>query len=265
MVLVVSLLCVTTVTGATAAVAPGGDVVAGETTPGAPAPGGQGELAGLGADPGAAAQATTTATQTPRPDIRFVNVTLVDDDIALGEEATVVVTLENRGDAPGERTLTLDAGRRAVAEETVRVEPGASVTVELTFTPEEEGKYLMLVNGVYAGNLSVTDETPERLFGVPLSLLATAAGWIGFVAGGALLAGSVALLARRLATARNRTRESSPRPRLRWQQLWIAGGALLLAGVAVDGLPETGALVGLLALLGYGVYGLVLVVYRSGR
>jgi len=261
------LLCLPAATGSTAA-------LVGDAPHGAVAPGD-----GTGAVDVSVAQTETTdapnGTGTPPPTtpigigpgrIRVTDASLSESEIAIGESVEIVATVENRGDEPGEIEITAYAGTIVVGETRIRVEPNAETEVRFEYRPADPGQYLMLVNGQYAGVLTVNETDPTTyVFGVPLSVITTYTGWIGFVSGAVVLGAgglfAVAVLLRRIVAGR--TFGDALR---RVEQLWMVGGALLLVGsTAGEGsLPFQGAIAGAVVLFAYGLYALAAVIYRSG-
>lgn len=192
--------------------------------------------------------------------IRVTDVWLTEREITVGEATTVVARVHNRGDEPGTITVTASAGEIEIDERTVRVEPDGTRELRFTYQPEEPGRYLILVNGRSPGVLTV--HRIERV--TTLDIAANYVGWSG------LLLGSISLLVAVVLSAlvaigrapRLGTDQLSVRAA---EQLWIAGSVLLLLGVvAGSGLTFRGAQIGVLALVGYGIYAVLAVLYRSG-
>lgn len=138
---------------------------------------------------------------TERADISVTSAVLDTEEIAVGETATVPVTVENTGSAEGSTPVELTAGGDVVTTETVTVAPGETTTVMLSATFESAGEYDLAVAGTDAGTLSVIAEQTATPANTPMTETedaTTAESGPGFGVGVALAAlAAAALLARR--------------------------------------------------------------------
>lgn len=192
--------------------------------------------------------------------IRVTDVSLTQREITVGEETTIIATVHNRGNESGTVTVTASAGEIEIGERTVRVDPGETRELRFTYRPEKPGEYLILVNGKSPGVLTV--HRVDRV--TTLDIAANYVGWSGLLLGGVSLLVAVVLSA--LAAVGRSPQVGSVRfSRRAAEQLWIAGSVLLLLGVvAGSGLPVRGAEVGAVTLVGYAIYAVLAVIYRSG-
>ena len=103
------------------------------------------------------AEATTDPTDaaTAEPDVSIVDVVVNETDIEVGESIETTVTLENEGDAAGEKTVELVVDDEVVAEDTVTVPAGGTTSTTLVYTFEEVGEYTVRV-GDFEFDISVT-------------------------------------------------------------------------------------------------------------
>ena len=95
-------------------------------------------------------------------DLNLQNIALADDEITVGEDVVIDVTVENRGDATGSTTVELRSGDGTItASETVSVDAGNSTPVELRATVDAADEYDLTVTGAGSsediGTLNVTE------------------------------------------------------------------------------------------------------------
>ncbi|MFD1525960.1 MULTISPECIES: S8 family serine peptidase [Halolamina] len=84
------------------------------------------------------------------------NVSLTSDRISANESANVSVTLENTGDRSGSQSVALLANETVVSTRTVDVPPRDTVQTTLSSRFSDVGHYILAVNNVTAGELTVT-------------------------------------------------------------------------------------------------------------
>ncbi|GAB6878821.1 hypothetical protein JCM17823_10950 [Halorubrum gandharaense] len=122
-------------------------------------------------------------------DIEVTDASLSTDAAEVGEEFDVTATLENEGEADGEKTLELLVDGAVV--DTTAVTVGGGETAEHAFTTalDDEGNYEVAVNDVTAGSIDVTDtvqagvvdddESPFSILIAVLVIVLLAAGGLG--------------------------------------------------------------------------------------
>ncbi|MFO8115954.1 MAG: CARDB domain-containing protein, partial [Halorubrum sp.] len=75
------------------------------------------------------------------------------DQVRVGYETTLRATVENPGDRPANRTLTVTMDGEQLAERDVSLDPGESATVQIAFEPVDGGT--VSLNGTEAGSISL--------------------------------------------------------------------------------------------------------------
>ncbi|MDS0278688.1 hypothetical protein NDI85_12850 [Halomicroarcula sp. S1AR25-4] len=86
--------------------------------------------------------------------VRVVNTTSPPDWARQGYQTNVTATVENPGDRPAQRTLTVTVDGRPVANETVRLDPGERDEVTIGFPA---GGGTVAVEGTEAGQMNVSE------------------------------------------------------------------------------------------------------------
>ena len=104
------------------------------------------------------------------------------DQVRVGHETALRATVENPGDRPTTRNLTVSMNGESVAEREVALDPGENATVQIRFRPRESGTVSLEGNEVGAitlfddddGATSTDAETNEDIpgFGVIVAVLA---------------------------------------------------------------------------------------------
>ncbi|ELZ81439.1 serine/threonine protein kinase [Haloferax larsenii JCM 13917] len=87
------------------------------------------------------------------------------DEMGVGDDATVDVTLSNLGGAAGSYTLELRSDGTTIATETVALDAGEERTVSLDAAFESAGTYELTVDGESVGKLRVVTEQTEQQAG----------------------------------------------------------------------------------------------------
>nr|WP_280140973.1 PKD domain-containing protein [Haloferax larsenii] len=87
------------------------------------------------------------------------------DEMVVGDDATVDVTLSNLGGAAGSYTLELRSDGTTIATETVALDAGEERTVSLDAAFESAGTYELTVDGASVGKLRVVTEQTEQQAG----------------------------------------------------------------------------------------------------
>ena len=116
---------------------------------------------------------TLTVTE---PDIQVTAADVDETDVEVGESVEVTATVENLGDADGEKNLALSVDGIDVDVESVSVAAGETETVTFTHSFDEEGTFELAVNAAIAGEVTVTEEDDDGIpgFGAVAALLAIA-------------------------------------------------------------------------------------------
>lgn len=86
--------------------------------------------------------------------------TIEEPNLVVGEVATTVVTVENRGEYAANSTIELHANGEVVDSDLVTTPAGETVEMTLSFEPTL-GDYEISVDGVHAGQLIVSGDTQE--------------------------------------------------------------------------------------------------------
>ena len=81
------------------------------------------------------------------------------DQVRAGYETTLRVTVENPGDRPANRTLTVAVNGESVAERPVTLGPGQNETVPIEFEPPEPGT--VSLEGTEVGEIALLNEGGE--------------------------------------------------------------------------------------------------------
>lgn len=118
------------------------------------------------------------------PTVREVRVQ--PEEITAGEEATITATVENTANRPAHLDLPVQVDNETVAVETVRLDVGASDTIEVDHVFEDAGTYTIGFGDIWPDAMTVTVEAaplypdpipdPTPGFGVAAALLALVAG-----------------------------------------------------------------------------------------
>ncbi|WP_121821323.1 CARDB domain-containing protein [Halostella salina] len=98
---------------------------------------------------------TVTEPDGPAPDFAVTNATVTDDDVDVGEPATVTATVANDGDADGTFTAELVVDGTVVATQRVAVPAGETRTVTFDRSFRSERDATVGVSGTTAGAVSV--------------------------------------------------------------------------------------------------------------
>lgn len=144
---------------------------------------------------------TNVTVRERQPETAVESVRLDESTIEAGGTATVIATVTNTGNAPGQHTATFHVFDEEVDRKTVTVEPGETRTVRFTQRFDAPGNYTVGV-GDGEATVRVTGETGEGSEGslvmsIPNASDRTTA--LAFVAAGGLVLAVVAvLLGRRL-------------------------------------------------------------------
>ncbi|MFT4885305.1 MAG: PGF-pre-PGF domain-containing protein, partial [Natronomonas sp.] len=101
-------------------------------------------------------------TQDPAANITVTDTTLSTTDPAIGESVTLTVTVENEGEAAGERNVSILVDGEPITTETVALDAGESGTVSATISFETAGEQEVSVGGVTVGTVVVTDDDSEN-------------------------------------------------------------------------------------------------------
>lgn len=102
----------------------------------------------------------------PRSDIRVVNLSVAEERLVAGENTTVTATVENRGDATGEETITLFVDGIDVDRQTVMLAPGEETRLDFDRTFQLPGEYTIRVGDHTATIVVEEPEAPAPLFSV---------------------------------------------------------------------------------------------------
>ena len=102
----------------------------------------------------------------PEADILLTSVSTDPTSVYLGESVEVTATVENRGAAAGEESLSLEVNGDVVETQTVSLQAAddgdngsvAQSTATFTWSPEEAGDYELTVNGTAAGTVTAEEE-----------------------------------------------------------------------------------------------------------
>jgi PGF-CTERM protein len=78
------------------------------------------------------------------------------DQVRVGYETTLRTTVENPGDRPATRNLTVSMNGESVAEREVALDPGENATVQIRFRPRESGTVSLEGNDV--GTITLFDD-----------------------------------------------------------------------------------------------------------
>ena len=116
---------------------------------------------------------TLTVTE---PDVQVTAANVDETDVEVGETVEVTATVENLGDADGEKSLALSVDGIDVEVESVSVGAGETKTVTVTHSFDEAGTFELAVNAAIAGEVTVTEEDDDGIpgFGAIAALLALA-------------------------------------------------------------------------------------------
>ena len=122
---------------------------------------------------------TLTVTE---PDVQVTAANVDETDVEVGETVEVTATVENLGDADGEKNLALSVDGIDVEVESVSVAAGATETVTFTHSFDEAGTFELAVNAAIAGEVTVTEEDDDGIpgFGAVAALLALALALVAF-------------------------------------------------------------------------------------
>ena len=82
------------------------------------------------------------------------------DQVRVGYETTLRATVENPGDRPATRTVTVTMHGEPVGEREVSLRPGENATVQITFEPRESGTVSLEGNEV--GSITLFGDTNDR-------------------------------------------------------------------------------------------------------
>lgn len=100
----------------------------------------------------------TFALGTDAPAFRVTAASLPTSEAAVGDVVPVRVTVENVGRASGTANVTVAADGVPATSEAVPIDPGIQRTVEVDYRPQRDGDVTVTVDGVIAGNLSVSGD-----------------------------------------------------------------------------------------------------------
>ncbi len=87
--------------------------------------------------------------------VKVTTASLVESTVEVGEEATVSVTIENRGRSAVEETVELIVDRKIIDSETVTLDSGTTEEVTLSFSPDTVDEYDLAAGGIDLDPLTV--------------------------------------------------------------------------------------------------------------
>ncbi|WP_241430725.1 PKD domain-containing protein [Haloferax elongans] len=96
------------------------------------------------------------------PTFEVTETALSNDEVVVGDDAIVDVTLSNLGGAAGTHTLELRSDGTTIATETVTLDAGEERTVSLGAAFESAGTYELTVDGESVGKLRIVTEQAEE-------------------------------------------------------------------------------------------------------
>jgi hypothetical protein len=93
--------------------------------------------------------------------VAVTDATIAERMVTVSEEATITATVENRGQAATETTVSLTRPEETISTQTVSLDGNETVTVSFNFAAEEPGEYNLAVDNVDLSSLTVeaSDET----------------------------------------------------------------------------------------------------------
>ncbi|MCS7105412.1 MAG: hypothetical protein NZ954_07635 [Thermofilaceae archaeon] len=117
----------------------------------------------------------TVSSKAQPPTFKLSNLSIKPSSVKTGERVDISLQAANTGGERGSYEVTLTVNGLSVEKRTITLDPGETITVTFSYTPESSGTYVIEVNGL-SGTLTVVDTgEPGLREGVQFIYVAAAA------------------------------------------------------------------------------------------